>query len=137
MSLELVPIPIERVEETRNLWGPFVAEIAKHGRCHLEQKLADVYSGNVALILVWDTERKQPLALVGWSLRLRGEDRVAILTWLTGEHREEWIELYDALEQWFQARGFRSIVPLCRPGWAPFLKKKGYRLTHVEYEKDI
>lgn len=137
MSLALVPIPLDKLEETRGHWFPFVASIAKRQRCFVEQRLADVYSGNVALVLVWDTEKREARALAGYSILSRGPDRIFKFVWLTGIRSADWIELYSELEKHARALGCSGMVALARPGWSKNLKNWGYRLAHVEFEKDF
>ena len=137
MSLELVPVRSDQLEASRHLWFPFVAAIAKRQRCYMEQRLADIYSGNVALILVWDNEAKQARAIIGYSILQRGADRALKLIWATGDDRPEWLGLYAQLERWAIDAGCKSISAVARPGWSKDLKEWGYKLTHVEYEKEL
>ncbi len=134
MSLRLLPIPLDRLEESRNLWLPFVASIAKRQRCYVEQRLADIYSGNVALILVWDGEKAT--GLIGWSAVIRGPVRIAKLVWVTG-NLSALRALYEPLELQFRSLGFAGMSAMARPGWHKDMKRWGYRMTHVEYEKDF
>jgi hypothetical protein len=135
--LKLAPIPLNHLEASRHLWYPFIEGIAKRQRCFVEQRLADLYSGNVAIILVWDENFECPVALVGYSLTIEGLKRVAKLVWLAGAGRKDWSHLYDDLEHYLKDIGCAGVVALARPGWTKDLKRRGYRLTHVEYKKDF
>src|SRR5262249_15710424 len=99
----------------------------------MEQRLADVYSGKVGLILIWDDEKESARALIGYSLLQRGSGQVAQLVWMAGAGRRDWLHLYDEIEQWARDAGCVGMAALARPGWAPDLKKWGYKLKHVEY----
>ena len=136
MTLQLIPLPYDKLEASRNVWLPFVKGIAERQGCHVEQRLADIYSGNVGIILVWDAEAKQARGLCGYSVLDRGGSPAAKLVWLTGR-RSELVSLYDQLENYFRRQGCVRMVALARPGWSKDLKRWGYRLTHVEYEKAL
>lgn len=133
----LVPIPLDKLEASRGHWLPFVGRVAKRQRCFVEQRLADLYSGNVAIILVWDAEKQEARALCGYSIAVRGNDRVFKIVWLTGNSRGEWVGLHADLEKYAQQIGCAGMVAVARPGWATYLKKWGYRKAHIIFEKDF
>ncbi len=136
MSIELVPVPLNKLEPSRHLWLPFVEAIARRDGSHVEQKLADIYSGNVGIFLVWNTEKQKPTGLIGYAIILRAEQRKCKLAWATGR-LAELRALYPEFEQRFRRVGFNGIIAHARPGWSEDLKGWGYRLTHMEYEKDF
>ena len=137
MNFALVPIPHNKLEASSKVWGPFVEGVAKRQRCHLSQRLSDVYSGQVSLIMVWDTRARKAVALIGVSYMQRGSDKIARIVWLQGAARKEWLHLNDELEQYFKSLGCVGSEAICRPGWSPEMKRFGYKLTHMHYEKDF
>ena len=133
----LVPIPRQGLADTSAVWGPFVESIAKRGRCHLQQRLNDVYTGLVQPVVVWDEVAKAAKALVGLMTMVRGDDQISRIVWLAGKDRHQWVGLNDELENYCRSLGSSGMEAIARPGWGPELKKLGYRLTHVQYEKDF
>ena len=131
-----MPILLDKLEASRHLWLPFIEKIAKRQRCHVEQILAEVYSGNVGIFLVWDTEKQKQTGLIGYAIILRASQRICKLVWATGRLEELRI-LYPEFERQFKRVGFSGIMAQARPGWSKDLKRWGYRLTHMEYEKDF
>ena len=135
--MRLIPIPSDHLDVSAPFWLPFVENIAKVQRCFLDQRLADIASGQVRLVLIWDDEEKIAKALIGLSEMQRGPDRVARLVWADGKDRYQWIDLLPELGQWCKDHGCKGMEALARPGWSRELKRFGYRLTHVQLEKDF
>src|SRR5262245_54564925 len=90
-NLRLVPIPINQLGATMAQWVPFVAEIAKAQRCFIEQRLGEIFKGEIAPILIMDGNK--PIALVLYMIVVRGHDRIFRFEGLEGSDRERWIEL--------------------------------------------
>lgn len=140
--LELIPVPYDNLEETRLVWVPLVTAVAKRQRCYPEQRLADIYKGDVALLLVWDTDRKKVRALIQYSILVRGRQKVFKLVSCTGQKHTglgpaDWTRLHSRVEDFAKGIGCAGMVALARPGWSPRLKGWGYKLMHVTYEKDF
>ena len=135
--MRLIPIPLEHLSVSAPYWLPFVEGIAKRQRCHLDQRLADITTGQVQLILIWDDNDQIAKALIGLQEMQRGDDKVARLVWVTGKDRHQWIGLLPDLEQWCREKGAKGMEAMARPGWFKELKRHGYRLTHVKLEKDF
>ena len=76
------------------------------------------------------------LAVLGTSVFEDDSGRlVAHPHFLIGTRYKEWEHLYDVLEEWAKL-GCYSIRVETRPGWGRrIFKPKGYRMTHVVYEK--
>lgn len=138
MSIHLVPIPLDALDGTAGTWLPFLEAIAKRTRGHVAHLIEMVRSGEVQLHIAWDAEDKTAKALAGTRIVLRGDDRIGEFVWMSGSGRQHWLPLFDDLERYHRdhlgCAGFRAIA---RPGWSPFLKSKGYRVTHVTLEKDF
>src|SRR5262245_56292716 len=99
--------------------------------------MLQVLNHEVQVILVWDDDAREALAIVGVRYCLRGETRIAELVWLTGLGREAWQHLLADLEKYLKDIGCAECRPLCRPGWSRLLKKHGYHMTHVVMEKAL
>lgn len=54
-----------------------------------------------------------------------------------GNEYHRWIHLLAQVEAYAKGVGCKRVMPACRPGWEPILKKLGYRKTHVIMEKPV
>ena len=91
----------------------------------------------VQIILIWDEERKQAVAMLGMRYHQRGEDKIAEWIWMVGRNHKSWQHLLPELEQYLRDIGCDECRPLCRPGWRKILQAAGYKLTHVQLEKPL
>ena len=137
--MHLVPIPTtaEHVQGSAKHWVQFLPAIAKRSKEPVEELMLKVLNHEVQVILIWDDEAKEALALLGVQYRLRDNARIGELVWLTGVAREAWQHLLSDLEKYLQHVGCVECRPLCRPGWSKLLKQHGYRMTHVVMEKKL
>lgn len=137
--MKLVTIPPQQLNATAQHWAPFIEEIARGQRCHITQRLHDIYSGQVQLFVAWNEETGKVEALAGVTLMVRGDDRVGRIVWTTGEEdRTRWQDLYHDIEKFCRHRwGCVGMEAVARPGWSKQLKEWGFRLRHVIYEKDF
>jgi len=57
--------------------------------------------------------------------------------WTTGKDRHKWVHLLPELERMFCELGCVGMEAMARPGWSRELKRHGYRMTHIKFEKDF
>lgn len=138
MPLVHVPVPADALEQTVGVWYPFIEKLAQRTRQHVQQLLEEIRSGTVSLHIAWEPEERKAYALLGLRVLLRGDDRVAEIWWMTGMQRERWLGLWPELERYCKEHlGCVSIKAAPRPGWSKEMKARGYRCTHIVFEKDI
>jgi hypothetical protein len=138
MNLVLVPIPSDALERTAPVWLPFVERIAQRSRNSLAECLTQIRSGEVHIHLAWEPATREAHALAGTRILKRGGDRVGELVWATGSGRRHWLPLIDDLERYHRAHlGCVGMNAVARKGWSRDLKAKGYRITHLVFEKDF
>lgn len=90
---------------------------------HLE---TEVVAGRAQVLVAVDGEQVKACALT--SIAPNG---AISIHYCAGEDRTDWQDkLMDAIE----AQGV-TVEVTCRPGWAPWLKKRGYRETHRVMER--
>jgi hypothetical protein len=135
--VHFVPIPTTHAELNKAypLWFPFLADISRRSKEPVSDLLAQIARLEVELALIWDGEKAH--ALVGIRYRQRGDEVVGEICWLTGKGMHNWRHLLPEIEQYLTRRGCNEIKPICRPGWAPFLKQHGYHITHLMMEKKL
>ena len=136
--MRLLPIPTtdEHLQQTLGHWYQFLPAIAKRSKEPLRDLIGKVIEKHVQPFLIWDETQNRAVALLGVAYHKRGNDLIAELVWTTGSGREQWQHLLSELECYLKDHvGCAVIRPVCRPGWKPFLKQRGYRETHVQMEK--
>ena len=135
--MHFVPIPgrYEDLNNSFDIWSPFLKDISRRSKEPVLDLLAQIARLEVAIALVWDG--KAARALVGVRFRQRGNDLIGEIVWLTGKGMREWRHLLTEMESYLKQRGCVEIKPICRPGWSRFLKQRGYRTTHLTMEKKL
>jgi hypothetical protein len=137
--MHFVPIPTDHryLKIWEQHWLPWVVKISRDTGESLEDLFRLILTFEVQVALVWDDKQQKAHALVGIRTCRRGEDVVGEIIWLTGENMKAWRQLLPQLEQYLRDIGCSYIRPLNRPGWAPFLKDNGYKVTHYIMEKPL
>ena len=126
----------EALARTAGHWSQFLPAIAKRSKETVLALLAKIERKDVQPILIWDEDAERAVALLGVAYHRRGDDLIAELIWTTGTGRENWQHLLGELERYLKEHiGCAVIRPICRPGWKPFLKQRGYHETRVMMEK--
>lgn len=138
MSLEIVQISIPNLMATQNFWMPYIVEIAKKQGCFVEQRLADIFSGNLRLAMLFDTEKKECFGLVGYKYLQEGPNVRGMIETAVGNDHKRLRSMYHRVEdELFRNQGCIGVSVWARPGWSPDLRRWGYRLKHVQYQKDF
>lgn len=132
----LVPIPLDGLDRSKGHWFPFIESIVQKSRQSHDQVLAQIYAGEVELLLAWEPDEQKAYALSGTRILLQGADKVGQIIWATGMDRKRWFPLIDEIERYHKEHhGCIKMMTINRPGWTPELKKRGYRVTHILAEK--
>ena len=135
----LLPIPTEPeyLLPLQSHWLPFLQRISQHSREPVETLLAPITRREVQIILAWDDEALQAVALAGVKRWRRGDEIIADIIWATGFDHKTWQHLLPELERYLKDTGCAECRPICRPGWSKLLKQHGYRTTHLQMEKRL
>jgi hypothetical protein len=138
MNLVHVPIPYAALEQTAHVWTPFI-ERAAHVTGDTPAELTrDILAGDFSLHLVWEPETQKAHALGGVRIILRGENKIAELTWIVGENRKQWLPLFVEFEKFHKEQlGCIKMRARARRGWVNDLKPLGYRTVSFLVEKDL
>lgn len=136
--MQLLPIPIDRIEELYPLWSPFLPHIAKRSKDPITDLHALVNRREVQPILAWDEHEHKAVGLAGIRYILRGQDRIAQWCWMTGSNMKAWTHLLPELERYLsEHENCVEVQPVCRPGWSRILAKNGYKITHYTMHKTL
>lgn len=136
--MQLVPIPTTHayLEATFPHWAPFLKDIAARSPWSVQELLAKVHALEVQPVLIFDGDK--PVALIGVSIVDDDGDRVGVLVWTTGAHRQLWQHLLTDLERYLREHVLcLKCRAICRPGWKRFLEQHGYKHTGVTDDKHI
>jgi hypothetical protein len=136
LSLALVPIPRNNLEQTGHIWAPFIEGISKRTGCPTWQHMSEIYSGAVEIMLAYDGDTAH--ALAGVRYLRRGSLVDGVIIWCTGANRKRWFPLIDEIEKYLREhKGCAKVTAIARPGWTRPLKARGYRVTHIQFEKEL
>jgi len=135
--MRFLALPFDDLERLGPLWFPFLKKISARSKEPIGDLSAQVGRREVEIGIVWDETERTTHALVGIRYRQRGADCIGEIIWLTGRGMREWRHLIGELEDYLRQRGCQEIRPICRPGWAPFLRERGYTITHYTMEKRL
>lgn len=136
--MQLVPVPLGSLEETRHIWWPYILMISERDKCDPNVKVEMLCKGHAQAFIIWDEEIRKAWAFLGVVYKLRGSDRIGELAWLAGENRAAWSHLFSELETYLrEQQGCKGTAAVARKGWSKILKENGYRETYVVFEKDF
>lgn len=134
----LVPIPTDLLGPWQNVWFPFLEQIAQRSRNSIPELMGHIVSNEIHIHLAWEPETKTAHALAGTRIILRGGNRVGELVWATGSGRKHWLPLLADLESYHRDHlGCVGMNAIARRGWLKDLRARGYRITHLTFEKDF
>lgn len=138
MKPVLVPIPQDNLEETKNIWWPYVVSIAERDHCEPDDKAGMLFRGEVQACIIWDDDAKKAMALLGLQYVMRSKDRMGQLVWLTGENRAAWAHLFADLQTYLRDhQKCKAVRAVARQGWAKHLLANGFRETHRIFDKEL
>lgn len=138
MPIILFPVTPSELEGTRHHWWPYLLQISERDKCDPREKERQLIAQEAQAFFIWDSEAKKTLAFLGVRYALRGQEPVAEIVWLTGEHRAQWVHLFGELQTYLHdVQGCKAIKAIARPGWTKHLKANGFRLTHEVMEKEL
>lgn len=93
----------------------------------------DVLCGDQLLWLAWDGKSIEAAATT--HLVVTSGTKVCILTACAGQHREQWMPLFEQIEQYAKNEKCSCVRIFGRRGWERVLS--GYRVEHIIMEKAL
>jgi hypothetical protein len=137
--MKLVPLPHDMLDRTEVFWMPYLLRSMEFTTDPLVGFLAQIRSGDVQVILIWDEENKKAMAACGVRVLCNGDTRTFDVVWLGGGGLSDWEHLiWNEFEHY--AREHRSCTHARftgRPGWRRVFKGHGYKVTHVTMKKEL
>jgi len=119
-------------------WQSFDRE---NGGYRAEHVAAEIFSGEVLLWVLLEEDTEKVLGFLTTKIVQRSAGKCLNVVHCAGE--EGWLEacmdmVFETFESFARDAGCVGIDFLGRPGWAPFVKQRGYSKTpHVNYYKAI
>lgn len=133
-----VPIPPDNAAGSAPLWFPFLEKISKRSRIPVEQLTEEILTGLVQVHIAWEPDAKQARGLAGTRIMSAGTEKIFEFVWCAGEGASDWFHLIADIERYAKEHlGCSRFHAIARPGWSRGLKERGYRMTHIVFEKDI
>jgi hypothetical protein len=118
---------------------PYLAksELWTNGRAGIDDILGFLYTGRMSLWLVYD-ENLVGRAFVITEIKAYPRCKLLVIQYCAGEpHHMKFVEekMHDTLESYAEAADCAGIEFFGRPGWGAHVKKRGYDVQTVVYQK--
>jgi hypothetical protein len=140
MNLEISYIPPSMLSDALNgMYGYLLkSEMWTRGRATAEDILDFLFTGRMQLWLVYDAESLRGYGYVITEVKDYPQCKMLVAQYCAGEpnhmkHVED--KMYIALEQFARSADCAGIEFFGRPGWGSHVKKRGYTVQTVVYEK--
>ena len=142
-NIEIIPISPNQVEEVWNLVHFMIAEAIKYSGGYAEAKHIKelLLTGENQLFLIFGSEDGEDNKVFGvCTTRIFQNPNFSELQGLicTGKKMELWEhKLIEMLETFGKLNGCKRITALMRPGYKKVMPKYGYKIKHVQFEKEL
>ena len=142
-NIEIIPISPNQVEEVWSLVHFMIAEAIKYSGGYAEAShIKDLLStGENQLFLIFGSEEGENNKVFGvCTTRIFQNPNFSELQGLicTGTKMHLWEnKLVHMLETFGKLNGCKRITALMRPGYKKVMPKYGYKIKHVQFEKEL
>jgi hypothetical protein len=114
------------------------SELWTRGRANIDDIVGFLYTGQMGLWLVFDTEDKRSYGYIITEIKRYPRCSMLVLQYCAGEDNHMALvqeRMYATLERYAKDAGCSGIEAIGRPGWSAHMKKFGYRANAVVFEK--
>lgn len=142
-NIEVLPISPTQVEEVWNLVHFMIAEAIKYSGNYAEAKHIKelLLTGENQLFLIFGSEDGEDNKVFGvCTTRIFQNPNFSELQGLicTGTKMHLWEEkLVSMLETFAKLNSCKRITALMRPGYKKVMPKYGYKIKHIQFEKEL
>ena len=131
--MRIVPVPASALGAWLDEIRPQLESFAADGVLTVEDFIASIMRQERQL---WVAVDDRVRAVLLTSL-LADRTNTVLVTQCAGDGREDWLGLWDRIEEWALAIGSSRVEIVCRPGWKRDLAGLGFRQTHIVMEKRL
>lgn len=123
-------------QPTEEAIAPFLPSIAEAGDEAVTELWRQLYVGEVHPHTIEDAEGVA-VALCGTRFLAREGGTLGEIVWCTGEGATDWVHLIEEVFDWLKTAGCGHVRALCRPGWGPELRKRGFKKSHEIWDMKL
>jgi hypothetical protein len=140
MNLEISLVPNGHITSTIPGLLPYLAESAEwsRGRSKVDDILRFLLNGQMQLWVVFCTEEQQIYGHVITEVKDYPRCKMLVIQYCAGEENHmQYCEdkMYDLLDKFAKDTGCAGVELIGRPGWGKHVKKRGYEVQSVMYQK--
>lgn len=140
MNLELSLVPVGNVSETIPSLLPYLreSEVWTRGRAKVDDVLRFVLTGQMQLWMVFSPEEKQVYGHIITEVKQYPQCKLLVIQYCCIEdHHMQYVEdkMQEVAERFAKDMGCAGIEFIGRPGWGKHIKKYGYDVQSVSYQK--
>jgi hypothetical protein len=140
MNLEISLVPIGHVSAAIPGLLPYLAEseVWSRGRSKVDDILRFVLNGQMQLWVVFCKEEQKLYGHVITEVKQYPQCKMLVIQYCAGktnymQYAED--KMYDVLDSFAKNTGCVGIELIGRPGWGKHVKKRGYEVQSVMYQK--
>lgn len=114
------------------------SEMWSRGRSKIDDILTFLFTGRMQLWLAYEAETRRAIGYNITQVREYPQCKMLVVQYTAGEsNMMQYVEevMHDTLVRYAKDAGCKGIEAFGRPGWEPHLKKFGYTVKTVMYER--
>ena len=140
MNLDISLIPVGKVSETIPALLTYFKESESwtRGRSNVDDIVRFIINGQMQLWVVFSPEEQKAYGHVITEVKQYPQCKMLVIQYCAGEHNHmQFVEdkMYSALDSFAKDTQCAGIELIGRPGWSKHVKKYGYDVQSVSYQK--
>jgi hypothetical protein len=140
MNLDISLVPNGKVSETVGALYPYLKESESwtRGRSTVDDIVRFIINGQMQLWVIFSPEEQKAYGHVITEVKQYPQCKMLIIQYCAGEHNHmQFVEdkMYDVLDDFAKNTQCAGIELIGRPGWGKHVKKRGYEVQSVMYQK--
>lgn len=140
MNLEISLVPIGNISSAIPGLMPYLAEseVWSRGRSKVDDILRFLLNGQMQLWAIFCTEEQKLYGHVITEVKQYPQCKMLVVQYCAGEaNHMQYVEdkMYDVLDKFAKDTECAGIELIGRPGWGKHVKKRGYEVQSVMYQK--
>ena len=140
MNLEISLVPVGKISETVGALHPYFkeSELRTRGRSTVDDIVRFIINGHMQLWMIFSPEEQKAYGHVITEVKQYPQCKMLVIQYCAGEaNHMQYVEdkMYDVLDSFAKDTQCAGIELIGRPGWGKHVKKYGYEVQSVSYQK--
>lgn len=140
MNLEISLVPVGKISETVGALYPYFkeSELRTRGRSTVDDIVRFIINGHMQLWMIFSPEEQKAYGHVITEVKQYPQCKMLTIQHCAGEaNHMQYVEdkMYDVLDRFAKDTQCAGIELIGRPGWGKHVKKYGYEVQSVSYQK--